>query len=523
MKQNVNRTVRLGPVYLFVLFLLGVSPVHAQVVEDLLGTVLACSLADSERASMTVAPLYQVVDGQCTAVIPDGDAGSWFADNQCESPVTYTRTSMQDYCVAASDRARLGNGLNIRADTWTLTPGNQIDFGARSLEGVTQPYMQRLVYRQVQTPRGRCDLEMRVYKSHPAATGQRSMMALHGGSWTSRSFGFLGLELTIPHYVQQGFVVYAPFYRLLDNTDSSAACNQADFVDIVDDANAALDWVLDNTAQYGSGGIPVLFGQSAGGHLALSLSVNRPTSVSGAVLMYPPTDFSDFLMRVQSGAYTNPQGLSILERVVGVSPDQANLSLSLVSENSFPARVATEGADWPAMFIMQGSADALVEARQSVRLCDALANRPLSEVDQEVGQANELRDVINCSTNTLPESTLHLFQRADHALDVCINPNVDELCLSGGAASRSLVSQSISEAARFSVEAYDTVADSAAGTNNGTGTGADSSNNDSGTGVTTGGGGVLGLNIVVLLLIRLTCACVYSYQRAAKSCSDTTA
>lgn len=473
----------------------------ADVVGDLLGTALACLLVEEERASMDIAPLFQIADGQCVAVTPDGDAGSWFSDSQCVSPVTYTRTNMQNYCLAANDRANLGNGIGIRSDSWTLTPGNQLDLGARSLSGVSQPYMQRLVYRQVQTPRGRCDLEMRVYKSHPAATGQRSMIALHGGSWTSRSFGYLGLELSVPHYVNQGFVVYAPFYRLLDNTDSSAACNQADFNDIVDDADAALDWVLDNASRFGSHGAPIAFGQSAGGHLALSLAVNRPSSISGAVLMYPPTDFTDFLQRVQSGAYTNPQGLSILERVIGGNLEQANVSLPLVVDNSFPMRIVSEGSDWPSMLIVQGSADELVEARQSVRLCDALAGRALAGVDQEIGGAAELRDVIQCAdqadgqpgSQSSPVSQLHLIKLGKHALDVCINENIPDLCQSGSAASRSLVSQSISDAMSFSIDAHQAAMNraNAGSTNIDTGTDNSSGSSESmAAKVSTGGGGV---------------------------------
>jgi len=217
---------------------------RADIVSDLFGNRLLCELVERQLAPMQVAPLYQVSNGQCTAVVPESDEGAWFADDQCTEPVTYKQTDLQSYCAAANNRTQLGNGLNIVSDSWTLTPGNRLDLGTRSLDGVTQPYMQRLVYRQVQTSRGRCDLEMRIYKKHPTAVGQRSMMMLHGGSWTSRSFGFLGMELAVPHFVDQGFTVYSPFYRLLDNKESSEACNQAQFNEVVSDADAALDWVF---------------------------------------------------------------------------------------------------------------------------------------------------------------------------------------------------------------------------------------------------------------------------------------
>lgn len=465
----------------FACCLFNAANAKADIVSDLLGTALLCTLAERQLADMSIAPLYQVEEGECVSVIPDSDDGAWFGDAQCTVPVTYERTSMQNYCSSATNRAELGNGLNIRSDVWTLNPGNQLDLGARSLESITQPYMQRLIYRQVQTSRGRCDLEMRVYKKHPNSTGERSLVALHGGSWTSRSFGYLGLEMSVPHFVDQGFVVYAPFYRLLDDTDSSAACNQADLANIVEDGSAALDWVLDNASQFGSSGIPVVFGQSAGAHLALSLSVNRPTSVSGAVLMYPPTDFTDFLQRVQSGAYTDAQGLGVLERVVGSSPEATSLSLPLVVDNSFPQRIATEGSAWPSMFMVHGSDDTLVEARQSVRLCDALAGRELGDANQELGEADELRDVIACDGQSNDASQLHLIKRGEHALDVCINPLVPDLCFSGGSAGRSLVSQSVSEAVSFSTSAFDAVAAAAEDS--------DGDSTDTADVVSSGGGG----------------------------------
>jgi acetyl esterase/lipase len=458
LKRGVKTALSCARYLLIALLALGGSHASAIDVQSFLGNSLACLLLENELADVNIAPLQQInSEGQCVAVVPDEEAGSWFSDAQCTSPIVYTQTTVPEFCAGAANAGTLGNGVGIRQDAWTLTPGNRLDLGARSLSGVTQPYMQRLVYRRVQTPRGACDLEMRVYKKHPGDTGQKSLVALHGGSWSARSFGFMGLELSVPHFVDQGFVVYAPFYRLLDNEESTAACNQADFSDVVNDAEFALDWVISNAADFGSSGAPIVFGQSAGGHLGLSLVVNRTASVSGAVLMYPPTDFSDFLQRIQSGAYTNEQGLSILEDVLGTGATAATAdpSLPVVVNNSFPQRVASEGLNWPPVFIVQGSADELVEARQSVRLCDALAGRILPGVAEEVGLVSEQREVVTCDATTTPNSTMHLIKLGAHALDVCLNENVSDLCPAGNATSRALISQSIVESVNFASTAFD--------------------------------------------------------------------
>ncbi len=421
-------------------------------ISELLGAALTCSLVEQTLATMPVEPLYFRNADLCVAKVPDSaEPRAWFADADCTDSVAYNHVAMQDYCAAAVDPIRLGNALDIDQNSWSLSPGTRIDLGARTLDGVAQPYQQRVVYRQVSTPRGECQLEMRIYKSHPAASEQHSLLALHGGSWSSRSFGYFGLELTVPHYVNQGFVVYAPFYRLLDDEDSTAACNQADFADVVTDAEAALDWVVEHAAQYGSSGNPVVFGQSAGGHLAAALTVNKTELVSAAVLLYPPTDFQDFIQRVQSGAYTNPQGLGILKNVLGTPVAQADLNSPVVVNNSFPQRVTSEAGQWPPMFLIQGMADELVEARQSVRLCDALAGRPLLADDESVATVSELREVRDCSAPLASTaSALHLFRDGKHALDVCLDGRFADVCPSGGEASRALVAQSIGEAVAFS-------------------------------------------------------------------------
>lgn len=443
-------------------------------ITELIGTRLACDLIGRTRADMPVEPVYRQSGTACEAVVPRGsddivDGAGLFSDARCSIPLNFETTSLQSWCTQANDRQTLGNGDGIGSDpVWTLTPGNRIDVGSRSLEGVLQPYLQRRIYRTVETARGRCDLEMRIYARHPAVSNQRSMLALHGGSWSSRSFGTFGLEFTVPHFVDQGFVVYAPYYRLLGEEDSSPACNGSDITSISDDASAALDWVEANAALYGSSGKPVVFGQSAGAQLAASLAVGRSASVAGAVLYYPPVDFEDFVLRAKAGLYTDAQGLGILETLLGTTVDLADVSASPVPENSFPEQVAGNPLGVPPVFLMHGSADTLVEDRQSVRLCQALAGRPLTASDQPVDPVSALREIESCASEALdatgisatapvtpPVSRLHRIREGQHALDLCLVGTLVpvDTCRAGSEASRELVSDSVGQSVAFAAQA----------------------------------------------------------------------
>jgi hypothetical protein len=193
--------------------------------------------------------------------------------------------------------------------------------------------------------------------------------------------------------------------------------------------------------------LPVVFGQSAGAHLAASLVLDRPDEVAAGVLFYPPTDFTDFVQRVRNGRYDNTAGLSILDNVIGGSAATADLNASPIPENSFPIRVIEQDLTLPPIMMLQGMADALVEARQSQRLCDALAGRALLDADQDLSIIESLREVIDCSDS----SSLHLIREGRHALDVCIGSTIvpTDLCFSGSEASRKEVASSIREAVIF--------------------------------------------------------------------------
>jgi len=264
-------------------------------------------------------------------------------------------------------------------------------------------------------------------------------MALHGGSWQHRASGFVGIEATATHFTNRGFVVFSPFYRLIGESDGNVACNDATLSDIESDVNDALDWINVRSEEFSLNGKATVFGQSAGGHLALSLAVNRSSEIRRAILFYAPTDFADFAEQINSGAYTNPAGLKILQTVTGKTIEELDTRSELVVDNSFPAIVASAPADFPPMFILHGEMDSLLPFRQSVRLCNALGG----SADPNVGPAelspniNELASSTVCSANG---STLHLIAEGEHALDLCLAPG---LCLSGSEQSAEQVARSM--------------------------------------------------------------------------------
>lgn len=423
-------------------------------ISSIFQSALACALIEPLLSDGEPAPLYTLSGTNCVSVVPgSGASNGYYTDSACSTSINFEPTSLLSHCEVLLDASSLGEGAGLVEDAWTLSPGTKIDLGARSLDGLAQPYLQRRIYRTVETLGGSCDLEMRVYSPKPGVSAKGSLLALHGGSWSARGFGFFGLELTIPHFIDQGFVVYAPFYRLLGDSEGSAACHNASIVDITNDASAALEWVRNNAEQYGSTAKPVVFGQSAGAHLAASLSLNHPDDVVAGVLFYPPTDFTDFALRVRNGHYTNEQGLNILTKVIGVTAEEADLNATPVPENSFPSRIVEGALETPPLMMVHGLQDDLVEARQSIRLCDALAGRELMSVNTEVQPLAQLRESVACGAN----STLQLIQEGQHALDVCIADTfiATDLCPSGSSASRLEVSEAIGDAVSFAVDAIE--------------------------------------------------------------------
>jgi acetyl esterase/lipase len=301
-------------------------------------------------------PIYSLNGQICELADLSGpDAGAYFTDRLCANEIAFEVTGVDDFCPTRfGDQAKtlLGNAAAWGADanqpndmlphvasrSWTTIPTTQLDLGVLPLHGNHQPYMKQLNYKTIaDVPRGNgtCELEMRVYKNDITEQDLQPLMALHGGSWRHRGFSFLGLEAGISQLTERGFIVFAPFYRLVGETDGNSECNAVSWREVTDDVESALDWIKDNGTALGAANGPVsVFGQSAGAHLAGWLAAHRSTDVRKALLYYGPTDALGFLSGAApiGGPYEafRTSGLHSLSRLYGAHNGSNELHLEQI-------------------------------------------------------------------------------------------------------------------------------------------------------------------------------------------------
>jgi len=400
--------------------------------QNLLSSAAQCEAAGLLQVPLLPAPLYQITGNGCELLstgqavaddLVDGNAADvntllyndeqFYNDAQCQSLIDFQSSADVSFCEYALDTERLGNAAsNVPPlDRWTFSTGTRFDIGALSLTERVQPITQRVSYKKVDTAQGECALEMRIH-------------AFHGGSWQRRSSGALGIEAVATQFANEGY----------------AACNDASLSDVLDDAHDAFDWVVSNAARYGASGKPVVFGQSAGGHLSGVLAVERPDEIASAVLFYAPTDFTDFAAQILNGEVDSVTGQQILETVVDQTLDSIDTNAPLIRRNTLTERIVAEAIVTPPLFLLHGMNDTVLPFRQSVRLCDALAGDPDNgaAADAVAGQASDpLRRVVGCGFDA---SELHLITEGEHALDLCI---AEELCLAGSPDSAAKTADSV--------------------------------------------------------------------------------
>jgi len=335
-----------------------------------LGAEVGCDAVRSTyEVSLDTTPIYALNGQLCEVADLSGpDAGNYFSDALCTDEIAFRVTDVDEFCQARfGDQAetQLGNAASWAADqnqpndplpgvtsrSWTSIPSTRLDLGVLSVAANQQPFMKQVSYKTVDgvaRGNGSCELEMRVFKKDIVEQDLKPLIALHGGTWKHRGFSFLGLEAGVSQFTERGFIVFAPFYRLVGASDGNVECNAVSWREVTADVESALDWVDVNGAALGAADEPVsVFGQSAGAHLAAWLSAHRTADVRKALLYYGPTDALEFLAGAipMGGPYYEFRdfGLNALSSLYGAQNgatevrfeqiDFAGLTPALLSDN----------------------------------------------------------------------------------------------------------------------------------------------------------------------------------------------
>ncbi|RST29975.1 alpha/beta hydrolase [Sphingomonas ginkgonis] len=204
----------------------------------------------------------------------------------------------------------------------------------------------------------------------------------YGGGWVAGNrgdYGFAGRALAA-----RGFIAVVPDYRLVP---------EVRFPTFLQDGAAAVRWVHDNIARFG--GDPnriALSGHSAGAYNAAMLALDPhfladaglpPRTIKAAALLSGPYDFYPF---------TEQRGRDAL--------------------GAWPRPLETQPVhfvrrDAPPLLLLHGSADEVVEPRNSIALADAL---------RRAGATVELRIYPGQSHIDLAKALSPLFRRSNPAL-----------------------------------------------------------------------------------------------------------
>ncbi|WP_345435228.1 alpha/beta hydrolase [Microbacterium gilvum] len=191
----------------------------------------------------------------------------------------------------------------------------------------------------------------------PAADGAPVIVFVHGGGWrvgSRRMFcPTFAVEDGFPRLTAAGFAVASVDYRL---------SGEAVFPAPLDDVTAALTWVRARGADHGIDPARiVMWGESAGAHLAALAGLTDGPGVRGVVDWYGPSDLLAFpAPRADEERPTREEAL--IGGIVAERPEAARLAS--------PALRVHAGA--PPFHIAHGTADDAVPFAQSEELHAAL-------------------------------------------------------------------------------------------------------------------------------------------------------
>lgn len=202
-------------------------------------------------------------------------------------------------------------------------------------------------------------LRLDLYGGREASSPRPLVLIIHGGSW--RSGDRTQLPSMAKRLAHAGYAVASMDYRLAPTHPFPAA---------FDDVRSAVDYLREHAAELSiDPERVVLYGRSAGGHLALLAAYRwQAPFVRGVVALYPPTD-----LEYSWHHPTNPRVLDThgtLREFLGGGPDESP-ELHARYDDASPYPHAS--ADSPPTLLIHGGRDELVRPRHSERLAERLS------------------------------------------------------------------------------------------------------------------------------------------------------
>jgi acetyl esterase/lipase len=249
-----------------------------------------------------------------------------------------------------------------------------------------------LIYRQVE---GFRPLSLDLYL--PSDLPPRAVCVyLHGGGWRvgSRRAGPGPLGPTSGRLFERmataGLAVASTDYRL---------SGEAQFPSQLADVHAAIDWL--HTYDMTTGLPLVLFGVSAGGHLACLGALHRPTPVVAVAAWYPPTD----LLAMPSDLLLSRSDLFDVESREAKLLGAPAASVPQLAQAASP--VFQVHASAPPFLLMHGDADSLVPYQQSKRFHEALVGAgSVSVLRPVLGYDHMFRGMPDAEVEALVDETV---------------------------------------------------------------------------------------------------------------------
>lgn len=204
------------------------------------------------------------------------------------------------------------------------------------------------------------DAEQRMDVYLPAnrnTTDTKVLVMIHGGAWSTGDKADFNEYLPVFKQRLPGYAFFNINYRLAKLPSTNPFPTQEN------DVKAAVDFILSRADEYGfNKNKLVVFGASAGAHLALLVSYKNSTAhINALVDLFGPTD-----MVALYNSFSDPIEQFALAGMLGGTPT----TNAAIYQSSSPIHFVS--AQSPPTLILHGGMDPLVPVEQSVRLKEKL-------------------------------------------------------------------------------------------------------------------------------------------------------